>query len=660
MGGLAEQTDVAVLALPRETALLWPRTEALLIAAAALALFAVYAWAARYWIDLADEGYFLYLASRVYQGDLPYRDFDTYYTPGVFYLYAALFKLFGVSVMPIRVFMAGARAVCALLLYGLARRLAPWPFALLPFALIALVDPIPVFPEPHPAWMALLATLATLELLLRHHAGQRLGWIAFAGLMAGLTFAFKQNCGAFAALALGGYILLRRREPVGRLVLAAQALYVLALAVGVTLFLWPALDDLVAATMWLPTLATLGILLRSAWTRVRVDGWTPMLRPILVETGVAAGAYAAITLLWLAPLTLGLGVGATPFGLFLGAVNQGALILPLEAPPRLAHPIALAAIWLPLGVALLPWRRIGGRGWLLAAAILVSLLVPWMPTVTGPRVPLTEDPNFYPWLGFLYEHLDTLYLYLPALGAWAGLILIAPRAWRGLLPGLPGWYLLVGTLAALAIHPRVDTLHAMFAGPPLFVVAVWGLARAHRALAGGASFARQAAVYAALLVIPAAAVAPHAYWRYVTIVHADPRSPTPPPYVSLGLERAPTLAPKHIADAVRGVVEYVQAGTPPGQPFFSYPADPLFNFLADRPNPTRFDHFLPGALTRDDMATVIDRLETARPRYVLWDHNGVWYWETDLTNRPLSDYIWRCYRQVANFTPYLILERQEC
>ena len=38
--------------------------------------------------------------SRVHAGDIPYRDFDTYYTPGIFYLYSWMFSLFGVSVMP--------------------------------------------------------------------------------------------------------------------------------------------------------------------------------------------------------------------------------------------------------------------------------------------------------------------------------------------------------------------------------------------------------------------------------------------------------------------------------------------------------------------------------------------------------------------------------
>jgi hypothetical protein len=215
-------------------------------------------------------------------------------------------------------------------------------------------------------------------------------------------------------------------------------------------------------------------------------------------------------------------------------------------------------------------------------------------------------------------------------------------------------------LAALAFYPRFDLPHALLAGPPLFVVGAWALFRAHRVLAAGADSRVRVAVFAALLVVPTAAVLPGACWRYVTLVHADPRASEPPPYVPLGLERAPVLAPRHLAESVRGAVEYIQAGTPPGQSFFAYPAVPLFNFLADRPNPTRFNHLLHGALTAEEMVGVIVDLETARPRYVIWDHSGVVTFRTDPGNRPLSDYIWRCYAQVANFPPYLILERQYC
>jgi Dolichyl-phosphate-mannose-protein mannosyltransferase len=656
------------------------RMEASLVGAAAFAIFVVYVWSSNYWVDLTDEGYFLYLASRVHQGDLPYRDFDTYYTPGVFYLYATAYHLFGVSIMPVRVLMAAMRVICALLLYGLTRRVAPPPFAVLPFLVVAAVDPMPVFPEPHPSWTAMMATLLTLEAIVRHAETGRLRWVVAAGAAAGLAYAFKQNAGAFAALAVGGYLLFRPRPETGRLLAAARVLYALVLSAAVTVLLAPALDELVAAALWLPVLATLALLL---WqSRAPLVGWAGGLRAALSECVLAGAAFVGVTLAWLVPLTIALGPRETPWGLFVGAVNQGALILPLERPPVATRELALVAIWLPVGIALLcrvlgsanaallPITRLAGP------ALGISLLVPWMPVLTQLREPLVEDVSQYPVLTFLDNSFGTLYLYLPALAAWGALLLVAGSEYQAvgsrrvpasrssryplLAAGGPliPCFLLVGTLAALAIYPRSDTLHAMFAGPPLFVAGAWALWQVHRRLVGRAGLLPNAAMFLALLAVPAAAAAPHAYWRYSAITHSDPRAAEPPPYVEVGLERAPVLAPRHVADNVRGAVEFIQAGTAPNEPFFAYPAAPLFNFLADRPNPTRFDHYFPGALTAEDMVDVIRRLDGARPRYVLWDHAGVHYWVTNPTNLPLSDYIWSCYEQVANFPPYLILERR--
>jgi hypothetical protein len=85
-------------------------------------------------------------------------------------------------------------------------------------------------------------------------------------------------------------------------------------------------------------------------------------------------------------------------------------------------------------------------------------------------------------------------------------------------------------------------------------------------------------------------------------------------YAPLQLPRAPVLVPEHTASDLRALIIFVQEGTPPGEPFFAYPVAPMANVLADQPNPTRFDHFLPGALSDEDMHQV------ARPRFVLWDH----------------------------------------
>jgi hypothetical protein len=167
---------------------------------------------------------------------------------------------------------------------------------------------------------------------------------------------------------------------------------------------------------------------------------------------------------------------------------------------------------------------------------------------------------------------------------------------------------------------------------------------------------RRLSVLAGLLSVPLVAVAPQVMWRVATVVSPEAAAPRLD-YAEVGPARAPVLAPRQMADSVRNVVAYVQAGTPPGEPLFAYPVAPLFNFLAERPNPTRFDHYLPGTLSRRDFADVIDTLERTRPRYVVWDHLGVQRWETSTTNAPLDDYIWRCYREVAAFRLYLVLER---
>ena len=46
-------------------------------------------------IDSLDEGYFVEQAMRVLHGQVPYRDFDTWYTPGLLYVHAALIGVFG-------------------------------------------------------------------------------------------------------------------------------------------------------------------------------------------------------------------------------------------------------------------------------------------------------------------------------------------------------------------------------------------------------------------------------------------------------------------------------------------------------------------------------------------------------------------------------------
>ncbi|HEX3243966.1 MAG TPA: glycosyltransferase family 39 protein, partial [Chloroflexota bacterium] len=178
------------------------------VALALAVLGSVYFWAAQYWIDPFEEGYFAYLASRVAVGDHPYRDFATPYTPAFFYLHALIFKLTGYNLVWQRVSVSVARVVGAGLLYFLGRRLAPARYAVLAPLTFLLLDPAPVPWQTHPSWYAASSATAAALAMLRYIDTRRWIWLAVAGLCAAVAFAFKQNTGLLTLLALLSFAVL--------------------------------------------------------------------------------------------------------------------------------------------------------------------------------------------------------------------------------------------------------------------------------------------------------------------------------------------------------------------------------------------------------------------------------------------------------------------
>ncbi len=237
-------------------------------------------------IDDLDEGYFVEQGARVLHGQVPFRDFETLYTPGLAYVHAAVFALTGgPSLLAPRAIAVAARAALAFAMYTLARPHVRnrWWAAAPALVLLLGLDDAPVRWEPHPGWLSALFAVLAVWCLTRP-TGHR--WLIFSGIAAAASYAFKQNTGVF--------------------ILAA-------------ILLWTTRGQ-----FFVPPVSA---------TRTRLLWPLPL------------AAFIATTLVWLVPLALAVR-DMTRLAPLVGAVNQASLFSAPE--PALLVPLAalLGGVWL--------------------------------------------------------------------------------------------------------------------------------------------------------------------------------------------------------------------------------------------------------------------------------------------------------------------------
>ena len=141
-----------------------------------------------------DEGIILQGAKRILDGQVLYRDFFSFYTPGSYYLLALLFKLFGSSMLVARTALSIYGGIFSVLTYLIARRVCDrWSsilaaylvaFCILPnrfavlhnwdstlFAYLTLYCAILLLQRPHWLWSLAMGTAASLTVLLEQSKG---------------------------------------------------------------------------------------------------------------------------------------------------------------------------------------------------------------------------------------------------------------------------------------------------------------------------------------------------------------------------------------------------------------------------------------------------------------------------------------------------------
>lgn len=633
-------------------------------------LVGVYVWGARYGIDPFEEGYFAYLSSRVAVGDLPYRDFATPYTPAYFFLHGLLYQLLGWTLVSQRLGVIAARFVGAALLYVLARRVAPPRYAVLAPLLLLLHDPAPVPWHTHPSWYASAAALASAWTVLRFLDVRRLRWLMVAGALAGLSFAFKQNIGLLALLAAGSFL----------------ALAVGPLPLSFALPGWAgSIDDTrlarISASLIRP-LAAVGLPLAFAIAlrgRLQLEYILEFIGPLLIlnlwllrrrppeHVGLLARlaplvalmlGFVAITVPWLVVLIVSIGRGQTPLRQFVGGVDPEGYVVDQWWP----HPEGLLVLaFAP--VALFAWRswHRGHRGRSLLTVIVWAALAGW-------AVSLVVSPYESPHraagsaLTLFTENLNQM---LPALGVWLAVWGIM-RGWGRVEAVLPlAWLVSYGAALYFLQYPRMDEPHLIFSVPPMAIGAAWVLGALDAHLRGGLAPAvgwmGRAALTGGLLALPLLSTWPVSNWRWTSLVvdRADRPYPGPASYAPVQIERAGVLAPPYVAEPLTSLIRAIEQRTAPGEPIFAFPAIPMVYYLADRPNATRFNHFLPGLASAAEEADSIRALDQRDVRLVVIEPSFEASWLRESDYRPLRDTLRERFRHAQTIGPYEIWIREE-
>jgi hypothetical protein len=149
-----------------------------------------------------DEGIVLQGAQRILQGEVLYKDFFSFFTPGSYYLLAFLFNIFGSSIVVARSALAVFGAIYSVLTYLLARRGCSRLSSAFVASLVTLTTLPYRFLVLH-NWDSTLWACLSLYCAIRLLESAERTWAFAVGSFASLTFLFEQSKGAGLVLGLG-------------------------------------------------------------------------------------------------------------------------------------------------------------------------------------------------------------------------------------------------------------------------------------------------------------------------------------------------------------------------------------------------------------------------------------------------------------------------
>ena len=159
-----------------------------------------------------DEGCMVFNAVRILDGDRPHKDFWAVYPPGQFYLLAAVFKTFGPSLLPARVYDTLVRFGIIFCIYIVCQKITSHKTLPLIVVLICALLLASAGSFGYPVFPAMLFALISIFCLLMDVERKRIWWPVGMGALSGLAAFFRWDIALYCGLStLVTFFLLRFR-----------------------------------------------------------------------------------------------------------------------------------------------------------------------------------------------------------------------------------------------------------------------------------------------------------------------------------------------------------------------------------------------------------------------------------------------------------------
>lgn len=250
-------------------------------------------------LDLGDEGLLAYGGERVLQGQVPNRDFVSLQPPLSFYSIALFYKIFGKSLLTLRIMGVIIYVTIPLLLYAIARNFSSIPFSFLSalpsmFLGISYAHFVPVA-----VWQSVVACLAAVLLVLlaaRNSPAKGLALVS-GGLTAAAVF-LRQDQGFYLLIAITTLLITlhfaKKNQPDSTNPKVAAILWIIGIAVV----------SIPLGIYWLAAGAIKPMFQQLVLFPLTTYSKTSALPFPLLRSGLTLGADTSILLYYAAPLAI--------------------------------------------------------------------------------------------------------------------------------------------------------------------------------------------------------------------------------------------------------------------------------------------------------------------------------------------------------------------